>query len=296
MWSVRQLAIFVSGAIAGSANTECGAFTRYSEPGYEVCSDDHGCYKIQIRCPDGYTSSFENSLKCKGGEWKGIGSNEVISCDPDYKACDYEGLPATGEDVIANCNHNGCAYSCADGSEVNAASAKCDTMFGEWSFAGWGNDKPGKIRCAGFPKPPKEPKDKDHCEAFTNFDAESVDVVSCDNKRCSFQCKDGFHSITSDTAKCRAAGYWKLNNGADTVRCFGNDNTWMNEWKTEEMDFDPPFKCDPKDLRRVTLTNCYDVDGDGSITNCDVMCRGIKIDDVRCINYRPKWSNEYFDC
>jgi len=214
MWSVRQLAIFITGALAGSENTECGAFTRYTEPGYEVCSDDYGCYKIQIRCPDGYTSSFENSIKCKGGEWKG--HDGIISCDANYKNCDYEGLPGTGEDVQVNCSHNSCTYSCADGSEVNAPSAKCDTMFGEWVFAGW-EEKPGKIRCAGFPKPPKEPKDKDHCEAFTNFDANSVDVVSCDNKRCSFQCKDGFHSITSDQAKCRSAGYWKLNDGADTV-------------------------------------------------------------------------------
>jgi len=182
-----------------------------------------------------------------------------------------------------------------DGSEVNTSSASCDTMFGEWNYAGM-DSKPGKIRCAGFPKPPKEPKDKDHCDAFTNFDADSVDVISCDNKRCSFQCKDGFHSITSDSAKCKSAGYWKLANGSDTVRCFGNDNSWMNEWKAEEMDFEPPFKCDPGDLRRVTLTNCLDTEGDGSITNCDVMCRGVKIDEVRCINYRPKWSNEYFDC
>lgn len=70
----------------------------------------------------------------------------------------------------------------------------------------------------------------------------------------------------------------------------------MNEWKTEEMDFVPPFKCDPSDLRRVTLTKCAYVGGDDSITNCDVMCRGTKIDEVRCINHRPKWSNEYFDC
>ena len=67
MWSVRQLAIFISGAIAGSADTACGPFTRFADPGYEICSDDAGCYKIKIGCPDGHTASFENSLKCKGG-------------------------------------------------------------------------------------------------------------------------------------------------------------------------------------------------------------------------------------
>lgn len=298
MWSARQLTILslgLTGASAGSADTSCGAFTRFASPGAEVCSDE-GCYKIRIECPAGFTSSFENSLKCKGGLWKGIEEDEIITCNIDYKLCDYEALAGTSEDVMTKCDGNKCSYSCADGSEVSVASATCDTQFGNWGYAG-SDSKPGKIRCAGFPKPTKIPKDKSgDCAEFNNFDSESVDMLECTNKRCSFACKEGFHSITSESAKCKSAGYWKLADGAEQVRCYGNEDTWMNEWKTEEMDFVPPFKCDPSDLRRVTLTKCAYVGGDDSITNCDVMCRGTKIDEVRCINHRPKWSNEYFDC
>ena len=63
------------------------------------------------------------------------------------------------------------------------------------------------------------------------------------------------------------------------VRCFAHDNVWINEWKENEVDIEPPFKCDPKLIRRVTLANCTDLEN-GAITNCDVVCRGVKIDEV----------------
>lgn len=297
MWSARQLAMFsvgLSGAYAGSGDSDCGAFTRFVDPGVEVCSDDF-CSKLKIECPDGYTSTFDGSIKCKGGLWKGIDPSEIIMCNVDYKLCDYEKLAATSDDVKTKCDGNTCKYSCKDGSEVSVGKATCDTQFGNWQYQGR-DSKPGKIRCAGLPKEPKAtkpPKESD-CAAFENYDGNSVNVLECSDKRCTFECKEGFHSISSDTAKCKHAGFWKLSNGAERVVCYGEGETWMNEWKSDE--FEPPFKCDPDDLRRVTLTRCTDVDGDGAITNCDVMCRGVKIDEVRCINHRPKWSNEYFDC
>ena len=79
--------------------------------------------------------------------------------------------------------------------------------------------KPGKIRCAKppkAPKPTKPPKAAD-CAKFDNFDAESVDIVECTDKRCTFACKEGFHTITADTAKCRSAGYRKIADGQETV-------------------------------------------------------------------------------
>lgn len=219
MWSARQLTILslgLTGASAGSGDTSCGPFTRFASPGAEVCSDE-GCYKIRIECPAGFTSSFENSLKCKGGLWKGIEEDEIITCNVDYKLCDYEALAGTSEDVMTKCDGNKCSYSCADGSEVSVASATCDTQFGNWGYAG-SESKPGKIRCAGFPKPTKIPKDKSgDCAEFNNFDSESVDMLECTNKRCSFACKEGFHSITSESAKCKSAGYWKLADGAEQV-------------------------------------------------------------------------------
>ena len=92
------------------------------------------------------------------------------------------------------------------------AFAKCDTQFGNWNYAG--GEKPGKVKCAGFPKvkatkPPKMAK----CGEFDNFDADSVNV-DCSDKKCSFSCKEGFHSISAENAKCRSAGYWKLSNSA----------------------------------------------------------------------------------
>lgn len=295
MWSARQLAIFcVAGTYAGSGDSDCGAFNMYVEPAVEVCADEF-CSKLRIECPVGYTSSYDGSIKCKGGVWKGLDVGEVVTCNMDYKMCDYDKLAATSDDVKTKCDGNACSYSCKDGSEVSVASASCDTQFGTWKYDGQ-DSKPGKVRCAGIPKAPKEKKDKSsNCAPFDAFDADSVNA-DCNDKRCSFECKEGFHSISSADAKCKSAGFWKLADGAERVTCFPEGASWMNEWRTDDMDFDPPFECDPKDLRRVSLTNCYDVDGDGAITNCDVMCRGVKIDDVRCINYRPKWSNEYFDC
>jgi len=293
MWSPKQLALFALGVSAGSDNTECGAFTNYSAPGTEVCADDT-CYKIKIECPDGYTSSYDGSLKCKGGIWKG--TDDHITCNVDYKLCDYDKLASTSDTVKTRCDGNTCKFSCKDGSEISVDKATCNTQFGIWEYAGL-DGKPGKIRCAKppkAPKPTKPPKAAD-CAKFDNFDAESVDIVECTDKRCTFACKEGFHTITADTAKCRSAGYWKIADGQETVRCFAHDNVWINEWKENEVDIEPPFKCDPKLIRRVTLANCTDLEN-GAITNCDVVCRGVKIDEVRCINHRPVWSNEYFEC
>lgn len=287
------LSAAVTGTLAGSADTACGAFTRFAAPGFEECASED-CSKIRINCPDGFTPSFENSLKCKGETWKGIGADEIITCDMDYKPCDYDKLAATSDDVVTKCDGDSCDFSCSDGSEVSVSSVKCDTQFGNWEYAGT-DSKPGKIRCAGIPKPKKPtkaPKESD-CAPFDNYDADSVEKISCDDKRCTFECKDGFHSITSANAKCKSAGYWKLSDGAQRVTCFGNGNSWMNGWDSNVVD--APFDCDPDDLRRVDLKNCEDLE-DGAITNCDVLCRGVKIDEVRCINHRPVWSNEYFDC
>ena len=85
MWSKMQL-LLAGTALAGSDSTPCGAFTRFSEPGFETCVDEM-CSKIKIECPEGYTSSFENSIKCKGGEWNGLDENIMVTCDMDYKPC-----------------------------------------------------------------------------------------------------------------------------------------------------------------------------------------------------------------
>ena len=117
MWSARQLAIFcVAGTYAGSGDSDCGAFNMYVEPGVEVCADEF-CSKLRIECPVGYTSSYDGSIKCKGGVWKGLDVGEVVTCNMDYKMCDYDKLAAVSDDVKTNCDGNVCSYSCKDGSE-----------------------------------------------------------------------------------------------------------------------------------------------------------------------------------
>lgn len=291
MWSPRQFALLALAFAHDdgsehnhSAHTECGSFTAFAAPAEEVCVSET-CDKIKFQCPVGFTVSYENSIKCKGGLWKG--PDETVHCTEDNKPCPKADLASVGDGAQMDCRKGRCSYSCADGSEPSVSGATCNFRFGKWEYDG-SDDKPGRIRCE---------KQKTNCGDFTNFDSDSVDVVSCDNKKCSFACKSGFHSISADGAKCRSgSGAWKVNNGASRVACYGQSDTWMNEWKTSDFDWKPPFKCDPDDLRRVTLTKCNYIGDDDSITECDVMCKGTKIDTIRCINHRPMWSNEYFDC